>query len=221
MTQLRRVTLVMALIGLAGCASVTRVLEERCADLGDGFRLTAGTALGLYFEAEATSWVHPAAGFVDVSLAPRWTVGWDRREMTGEVRSAAFPTLIFGWPIYGHHETSTGYGDSRPYWRGFLSPWMLAGHRHVAGRSHSLFALHHFVPHPRITEADSDRGDGDSEGWSADTWLGFSGTALLLGIDVGVNVVELTDFLVGCFGWDMLGDDDRNPGTDSPGTREG
>lgn len=197
---------------LCGCQS-GGYWAQRGADLGDVFRVRLALAVGLYAEVEATPLVHASAGFLDATLAPRGSLEWDpvRRAPPGEVRTATFPALLVGWPVYGWQETRHGYGDTRPYLRGFVAPFILMGNHHVARRSHALLALDTLVPNPRLV--DPVHGDLDPSPilppaparWG---WFGFSVTPLLGRFDLGFNPLELIDLITGLVGFDLLGDDE-------------
>ena len=67
-------------------------------DLSQCVRGRVALGIGLYAELEATELMHPAVGFVDMTLVPRASLGWDpRRSPTfGQVRTAAMPTAAAG-----------------------------------------------------------------------------------------------------------------------------
>lgn len=233
----RRLVLAALLAGGAlastGCASYWKA---RAHDVGDCFRLGAGFGLGLYAEAEATSLVQPAVGFADVNLKPRYSLDWDPRpKPPGELRTAAFPTLLVAWPFHGWNEVEEGYGDTHPYLRGFFAPWALVGSHHVRKESIGLLGLGGPLGNPRFAEERaleardreraSSRGEaGDSSeidpgkeeaprprgsGASRHGWVAASGTVLFVQVDAGVNLIEWGDLLVGFFGWDPLADDSK------------
>ena len=142
-----------ALLAATGCAhSAGQYVIARSNDLSDCVRFQTGVGAGLYAEVEASSALHPSLGFVDATLQPEYTFGWDPRpgRPPGMFRTAAFPTLVLGWPVYGYQESAQGYSDTHPYLRGFVAPFILMGTRHVERRSNSLLWLHHLVPNPRL-----------------------------------------------------------------------
>ena len=193
----------LLLLPLAGCS----YLEERGRDLSQCARGRVAFGVGLYAELEATELMHPAVGFMDMTLVPRASLGWDPRpEPTfGQVRTAAMPTLLVAWPYYGWHESQAGYGTTRPYLRGFLAPWILMGNHHVRGDSCAVLALDRLIPNPRLAPR-----DGDTEPQRdlvSQTWLAASATALFVNVEVGVQSIEMLDFVLGWFGVDVLGDD--------------
>ncbi len=200
----------VALVASTGCVgSAGQYVVARSNDISDCLRFQLGVGAGIYAEVEASSVLHPSVGFVDASLQPEYTIGWDPRpgRPPGMFRTAAFPTLVLGWPFYGYQESADGYGDTHPYVRGFLAPYILMGTRHVERRSNSLLLLHHLVPNPRL------EGGPDAQPAPRRTsdhyWVGGSGTLLLVSFDLAVNLLELLDFLVGLAAFDLLDDDDR------------
>lgn len=193
---------------LAGCAPLSGYARGRAEDLADCVRVQAAAGLGLYLEAEVTSFVQPAAGLLDVNLAPRWGLGWDPRANRphGTLRTAAFPSLLAGWPAYGYGETAAGYGDTHPYLRGAIAPLILMGNHHTEQRSVSLFWLHELIPNARFMRAPEEPPLADVP-LADHFWIGTSGTALALSFDAGVNPYQIIDFVVGIAGLDLLGDD--------------
>ena len=131
---------------LAGCSS--QELRSRGQDLSESLRCRVGAGVGLYAEAQITSWIHPAIGFADANLSPRYTIGWDPRpgQPAGTLRTAAFPTLVVGFPFYRSYWQEAGFGDSYTPWHGFLAPWILMGNHYVEGESCSLLRLHRKIP---------------------------------------------------------------------------
>lgn len=199
--------LFMALVVLPGCAGVGTWTRARGRDLGDCVRASVGLGVGLYVEAQATSALYPSVGFGDVSLAPKRTLGWDPRPLPpGRVRTAAFPSMLVGWPIYRQEMISMGFEDTSPGWRGALSPMILLGNHHVEGRANSLFGLHRAIPNPLLGEPPPET---SPDRWSRRSWFGASGTLGVVTFDFGVNPLEIVDLLGGLVGWDPMGDDGR------------
>ena len=203
-----------------------RCLRTRGADLADCVLARAAFGVGLYAEIEVTSLVRPAVGFGDATLAPRLALEHlpIARQSDGELRTAAFPALFLLWPWYGYAETAEGYGDSHPYVRGFCAPWFLMGNYHVAERTNGVLLLDRLLVNPRFNSLDDDA-DGST---AADTasemdastppnarpvadhgWVGASVTPLLGRFDIGINPLELVDFLTGLVGLDLLRDDEN------------
>lgn len=201
----------VTLLALTGCQGhLRRYVDARCDDLSDCARFRIGLGLGLYADAEVTSFVKPAVGFMDASLAPSYTAGWDPRpdQPTGRVRTAAFPALLVGWPFYGYGETKAGYGDTHPYLRGAVAPFIFMGNGHVERRSWSLFGLHRLIPNPRLAPSEDDppppvERDIDK------AWVAASATAGIVTADLGFNPLQCVDFVAGLFGFDFAGDDFR------------
>ncbi len=211
MTRGRWVLLALAgLTLMSGCRAMGQYFRARGRDLADCGRARLAFGLGLYAEAELTSLVQPSVGFLDATLSPRYSLQWDPRSVKsfGEVRTAAFPTLLLVWPYYGYTETQAGYGDTRPYLRAALAPWILMGNHQVARTSNSLFRLHNLIPNPRLV---AEKDQAPPPGRLTDSfWLAVSGTALLLNTDLGVNPLEMLDLVAGIFGFDPLQDDMRS-----------
>ncbi|MFQ5653698.1 MAG: hypothetical protein ACE5GW_03080 [Planctomycetota bacterium] len=204
--------LLLALSSLSGCAGGRSYLKARGRDLGDCGRGRLALGVGRYAEAEATALLQPAVGLIDASLAPRYSIGWDPRpgRPKGLLRTAAFPTLLFAWPYYGAAETREGYGDTHPYLRGALGPWILMGNHHVEGRSNALLLLDRLIPNPRLAPP-LGRQEAPDPSIADHAWLAVSGTVLFLNIDAGVNPLEILDLVAGLVGLDLLGDDGRSP----------
>ncbi len=191
--------------------------NERRVDLAQVAHLQAGFSLGLYAEAEATSVLRPAAGFADASLFPRYALGWDSRprRSPGSFRTAAFPTLLVGWPIYGALESGEGYAETAPYRRGFLAPFLFTGTDHVDQSMGGLFYPEFLNPNPRLVEARADDARVYESPLSRHGRFGLSLTLGLVRVDAGVNPLELVDFLLGWFGLDLPGDRSPSPTEDS------
>ncbi|MGE3166694.1 MAG: hypothetical protein AB7O52_17465 [Planctomycetota bacterium] len=219
-----RLLLVATCVTLCGGCGSGQYLRARAHDLGDCFTARAALGVGLYAEAEVTTLVAPALGFADATLAPRYSWEWDprRHEVFGGLRTAAFPTLLLAWPIYGHGETREGYGDTHPYWRGLIAPWALVGTHHIERRSTSLLGVHRLIPNPRLWDPEFDDEPRPTPRFSEHTWIAVSATPLLVRLDLGWNPLETFDWLVGIFGWDVLRDDSRaSPGIESRASAAG
>ncbi|MEM7262787.1 MAG: hypothetical protein AAF488_12410 [Planctomycetota bacterium] len=202
------VTAILVALLLGGCTTARHEWTEP-------FRGGLALSLGLYAEVEATSALHPAVGFLDASLSPRYAVLHDPRgtDVPGEVRTAAFPTLLVGWPLYGYGETEEGYGDTNPYLRGFIAPWILMGNHHVDHRCGGLFYLQHLVANPRLERDPTEATPTDPGPVQRHGWFGFSVTLLALRIDLGFNPLECVDAVGALVGIDLLGDDPTTPET--------
>ena len=66
--------------------------------------------------------------------------------------------------------------------------------------------MHALLPNPLLVEAAPET---DRERLSRQSWFGAGATVGIVGVDAGINPLEIVDFLVGLFGWDLLDDDDR------------
>ncbi|MEM7164467.1 MAG: hypothetical protein AAF581_03330 [Planctomycetota bacterium] len=216
--------LACALIALSGCQGLSNYTSRISSDFGQCFRGRVAAAAGLYVEAEITTHLQPAVGFADVALMPRYSLEWDpSRTAAGELRTAAFPTLLVGWPWFGYQETADGYGETRPYLRGVIAPLILMNNRHVARRSGSLLALHHWIPNPRLVDPELSELNTPPPPRrpSDDYWVGASATLLLARFDFAVNPLEFWDLVFGIIGFDLLDDDvgsDRAPSSETPNT---
>ena len=207
----------LGILGFLCCGGCADYWAARGRDLTDCARAGVALGVGLLAEVEATSFVHPTVGLLDITFEPRFALRWDPRPSRpqGEVRTAAMPTLLVGWPFYGYYESKSGYDDSHPYLRGAIAPWILMGTHHIERVSHSLFGVHRLIPNPRLFPAE----DADSEFRLSDhTWLATSVTLLFVRCDVGINPLEVLDFLTGWFALDLSGDDRRGAGDGTDAT---
>ncbi len=204
----RWVAFICGTLLLSGCSGLD--LRSRGADLGDALRLRLGAGIGLYGEVEATSWIHPAIGFADASLTPRYTLGWDPRpgQPAGMLRTAAFPTLLVASSFYTEPWGPSRSNDTPAPLRGFLGACILMGNHYVEGESCSLLRLHDKIPNPVLSPAPSLAALTDNEQRSRNSWLAISGTLGVVTFDVGINPLELIDALLGCFSIDLLEDDE-------------
>ncbi|MFN0057596.1 MAG: hypothetical protein ACKVX7_03995 [Planctomycetota bacterium] len=228
MARLERKTLLILLMfsTALGCAPTGRYLRSRGADLADCVLARAAFGVGLYAEIEVTTLVRPAVGFGDATLAPRLALEHvpAARQSDGELRTAAFPALFLLWPWYGYAETAEGYGDSHPYVRGFFAPWFLMGNYHVAEHTNGVLLLDRLLVNPRLNNHDEETNAepvADTDTASVATtaprarpiadhgWFAASVTPLLGRFDIGLNPLELVDFLTGLVGLDLLRDDGR------------
>jgi len=202
---------------LAGCSS--QELRNRGQDLSESLRCRVGAGVGLYAEAQITSWIHPAIGFADANLSPRYTIGWDPRpgQPAGTLRTAAFPTLVVGFPFYRSYWQEAGFGDSYTPWHGFLAPWILMGNHYVEGESCSLLRLHRKIPNPMLNPDPALKSLSPTQRCSRDSWIAISGTLGVVTFDAGINPLELLDAITGLVSIDLLSDDDRTGG---PNERE-
>lgn len=194
---------------LVGCSG--QQLRNCGADLADSVRFRVGAGLGLYSEVQLTSWIHPAVGFADANLSPRYTVGWDPRaqQPAGTLRTAAFPTLVLGFPFYRSYWQESGFEDSYTTRHAFLAPWILMGNHYVEGESCSLFQLHEKIPNPILQPAPGLKALSQKQRRSRDSWIAISGTLGVATFDFGINPLELVDAVFGLICVDLLDDDER------------
>ena len=191
---------------LCGCSSAFK------RDVTDCFRAKVGVGVGLYAEAEVTSLIQPAVGFGDGSITRMSTVGWDPRlgQPAGMLRTAAFPTLLLGFPFYeSPWPESTPEEEFENRKRGLLGALILMGNHYVEGESCSLFGLHEQIPNPLLSQAPSLQQLTPLQRRSRDSWIAISGTLVLLNVDLGVNPLEILDMLGSLLGLDLLSDDER------------
>lgn len=210
----RAALLLFLLLTTVGCQGLGTYTSHLASDFGDCVRARAAAATGLYAEVEVTAGLHPSVGFADVTLAPRYSLEWDPSgSASGELRTAAFPSLLVAWPWYGAQETADGYGETSPYVRGLVAPYILMGNRQVGRRSNSLFGLHHFIPNPRLVDPELSEMNVPPPPRRAtdDYWVGVSVTVLVGRVDFGINIVEIWDLLFGVFGFDLLDDNATEP----------
>ena len=193
--QKKSLLLIIVSIGLTliGCSG--QQIKDRSEQLGQGLRFQIGAGIGLYGEVQATSWIHPAIGFADANLSPRYTIGWDPRpqQPAGTLRTAAFPSLILGFPFYSPFWEEVGFGESYSPKNAFLAPWILMGNHYVEGESCSLFQLHRQIPNPLLSRAIGLEQLTAKQQRSRDSWIAISGTIGLVTFDIGINPLEIFD----------------------------
>lgn len=206
--QILSLTAAAAWLMLIGCSGPE--IRSRGKDFAESARFRVGAGIGLYSEVQVTSWVHPAIGFADANLSPRYTLGWDPRpgQPAGTMRTAAFPTLLVGFPFYQRYWQEAGYGDSYTPWHGFLAPWILMGNHYVEGQSCSLLKLHRKIPNPLLSPDPALKSLSATQQRSRDSWIAISGTLGVATFDVGINPLELLDAIFGLISVDLLGDDE-------------
>ena len=202
------------LVMTSGCGSN---LQARRADMADIFRLQIGAGIGLYGEVEATRWIHPAVGFADANLFPRYSLGHDPRpgQPAGRLRTAAFPTLLVAAPLYTEPWGEPDASSMRTPLRGWSGALCLMGTDYVAGESCSLLQLHRNFPNPLLTRAPALEALSPAQNRSRNSWLAISGTLGVVSIDGGINPLELLDALLGWFSIDLMDDDHRHRRYDS------
>jgi hypothetical protein len=186
-------------------------------DLADCVHAEAGLGLGIYLEAQATDWLHPAIGAADLSLKPRQSVGWDPRpgQPVGQLRTAAFPisTLALPATLMGRADLFENWGLSSPE-QILIANISLSGNNYITGENCSLLRLHRLAPNPILTRAPSLEALTPNQQLSRDSWIGFSTTLAIFHLDFGINPLEIIDMMTSAFGWDLLADDERI--TESP-----
>lgn len=181
-------------------------------DLTDCFHAEAGLGLGIYLEAQATDWLHPAIGVGDLALKPRQSIGWDPRpgQPVGQLRTAAFPVSTLALPasLIGNEDLFENWGLSSPD-QILIANLSLSGNNYITGENCSLLRLHRLAPNPILTRAPSLEALTPRQQLSRDTWIGFSGTLLFFNFDFGINPLEIIDMMTSVLGWDLLADDER------------
>ena len=197
--------LICTILLISGCSAPLK------RDLADCVQAEVGLGLGIYLEAEVTDWVHPSVGVFDLSMKPRQSIGWDPRpgQPVGQLRTAAFPLTLFGIPanIAGKEEL---FGEwLQPPGAVLLANLSLTGNDYITGENNSLLRMHRYFPNPLLTRAPSLEALTPQQQRSRDSWIGFSGTLLILNFDFGINPLEIADMMGSIFGWDILSDDGR------------
>jgi hypothetical protein len=217
----RRAIVLLVLLGLLPCGCNSLDLRARIDDLTDTVRGRVGAGLGLYGEIEATCWLHPAVGFVDANLAPRFTIGHDPRpgQPAGVLRSASFPTMLVAFPFAKAVPGTTDDSTISAPLKGWLNACILRGDHHVEGESCSLLQWHREIHHDWLVQAPSLAQLSAAQRSSRNTWFAISGTLGVVTIDCGINPLELLDALLGWFGVDLMEDDLRRKAP-VPSTRE-
>jgi len=170
-----------------------------------------GAGVGLYSEVQVTSWIHPAVGFADANLSPRYTIGWDPRpgQPAGALRTAAFPTLLVAFPFYQRYWENAGFGDQYSPEQGLLAAVILMGNHYVEGESCSMLRLHRNIPNPMLKTDPQLASLSKTQRHSRNSWIAISGTLGILTFDAGINPLEIFDAITGLVSIDLLGDDDR------------
>ncbi|MDE0959533.1 MAG: hypothetical protein OSB09_02005 [Planctomycetota bacterium] len=201
----------LVLLGFLPCGCKSIDIPARIDDLTDTVRARVGAGLGLYGEIEATGWLHPAIGFVDANLSPRFTIGHDPRpgQPAGVLRSASFPTMLVAFPFEKSPSGTTDDSATSPALKGWLNACMLRGNHHVEGQSCSLMQWHRKIHHDWLIEAPSLAQLSEAQRSSRNTWFAISGTLGVVTIDVGIHPLEVLDALLGWFGVDLMEDDLR------------
>ncbi|NRA74769.1 MAG: hypothetical protein HRU16_02415 [Planctomycetes bacterium] len=194
---------------MAGCSG--QQLRDRARDFGDTLRWRVGAGVGLYSEVQVTSWIHPAVGFADANLSPRYTIGWDPRpgQPAGALRTAAFPTLLVAFPFYQRYWENAGFGDQYSPKQGLLAAVILMGNHYVEGESCSMLRLHRNIPNPMLKTDPQLAALSKTQRHSRNSWIAISGTLGVLTFDAGINPLEIFDAITGLVSIDLLGDDDR------------
>lgn len=194
---------------MAGCSG--QQMRNRARDFGDTLRWRVGAGVGLYSEVQVTSWIHPAVGFADANLSPRYTIGWDPRpgQPAGALRTAAFPTLLVAFPFYQRYWENAGFGDQYSPKQGLLAAVILMGNHYVEGESCSMLRLHRNIPNPMLKTDPQLASLSKTQRHSRNSWIAISGTLGVLTFDAGINPLEIFDAITGLVSIDLLGDDDR------------
>ena len=184
--------LIMAALSAAMALSGCSYLQDRGRDFQDCFKANVGTGFGICAGARVTDAINCPLGFFQGS----WRVGvdgrtrpqyyWSEGEMGGLL-------ALDHWEFRGP-EDKPGLSMARAWmWSG----WLTAG-----GPEEDLPPPPHIYRHYN--------GEQPSQGTKLAEryWLEAEVFALVLGARVGVNPVEIADFLVGLVTVDIL-DDDR------------
>jgi len=176
---------VMAAVA-AGCAQPPRgYLGKRAADLGDCFTFTVGYGLMTYARVKFTDWAVVGAG---IAARERWgwrgrygDRGWEKQR-GGDVYLGDVHYEA-GLPFVANEEGSDGGGNR-------VTTIGVSGTRRRYAK------------------------DLEPGGWAAKLadrfWIGFAATAGL-SLEVGFNIAEFVDFLVGLTALDILADDTWAP----------
>ena len=198
--------LIWASLLISGCSAPLQ------RDLADCVHAEVGLGLGIYFEAQATDWLHPAVGVADLALKPRQSIGWDPRpgQPVGQLRTAAFPVSTLALPaaVFGREDLFENWGLSSPE-QILIANISLSGNNYITGENCSLLRLHRLAPNPILTRAPSLEALTPQQQLSRDTWIGISATLAIFNIDFGINPLEIIDMMTSTLGWDLLADDGR------------
>ncbi len=162
---------------LAASLAGCSYLGARLRDLGDIVRLEGSVGIGVQAYANAGELVHAGAG-----STRRWTAGWNYGELLSERRQEDhLPlSLLQSW----------------------VRPDRPALHRLAFGRGDDLEEAADYL----VLPGELNRGTVERSKvhyWNLEAGL-FLGVA---GLEAGISLGELADFLVGLAGFDLAGDD--------------
>lgn len=192
-------TLVL-LLTASGCA----FLEVRGRDLADCVK--ASVALGVGVEAHVQ--VGPAG--VGLGLWVGVCRGVERKQVGTEWAEwdVGMPVMqLMG--ILG--ALASGRGPKALAWG--LSTGCEEVHHHERGSSCIFYQTHNFALFPRVgvcTHHDEVAAAYRTARWADFFWIAVS-AKFFVGGKIGFNIAEFADFLLGWFGLDLCGDDDRTP----------
>lgn len=180
---------------VSGCT----IAPGRMEDLADCGRISVGFGLGLEVHARAGCITQPAVGLASET----YRFGHEDRETTGEwlefAMAAPIASLMGGWmePGRGEGWAALNFSSVRSFDQGDRFGYWLP----VAGL-------------PFMDEAHRD----DALSFGELTDLEVGGSLLLVSGRVGINALEIVDFVLGFVGLDIAGDDPKPqpPPADSP-----
>lgn len=192
----------MLCLGLIGCvqpSSVAGYAADRGRDLAEVFRLSVGAGVGLHARA-GVPYLRVAEGFA-------WThmVGWDG---AAGIHDWHWNKLSAShWPLFPGFDEDVRALDPGARWSAFGR--LIEGENRTCDFQAEYLFIRDLDPHAwEYKEVYYSRRPLSSGTRAADHyWIEVDLTALVPSVRVGVNPVELADFLAGLFCLDILHDD--------------
>lgn len=181
--------LAVALLG-SGCAT------GRLADLRDCGKLSLGVGLGLEAEAKAGIVIHPSLGIYSVTHR----AGFDDRYVAGawSEGQAVWPTMSL-----------IALFASLFSWDGQDSDWDLTSFVRGRERGDRIYPEYYTSWLPWLVPSPQDYADDDPTLFYELTDVEIGGTLGIVSARVGINPLEILDFLLGLAGMDIAGDDPK------------
>ncbi|MHC5040570.1 MAG: HEAT repeat domain-containing protein [Planctomycetota bacterium] len=193
---------ILACTTSTGCA----FLEKRANDFGDCFKASVGYGLGIESHIQvgpvtlgAGAWIGNSLGWEGKKVQGDWAeyfVGVPVLQILGTLVLVINGMNTPGWALLGL--ISTGYEDLHIHEDEVGSTCIHYGHGAVLGLP--FFG----VSSPYETLSDQYA----RYQWTEYFWIAF-GVRCFAGLKFGFNLAEFADFLLGFFGLDICGDDDR------------
>jgi hypothetical protein len=186
----------MKLIRVAVCSVAVAVLcgcASRMADLRDCGRLSVGVGLGLSADVKVGDLTHPSLGLMTVTHR----VGLENREIVGYWKEGecAFPLI----------EVPNKLGEDCGFFTSYGRDLFAEGHDGARDQCH---VVGFWLPFERYKVGSCEL---KQSAFNSTTDLQAGLTLGVVSARVGVNPLEIVDFLLGFVGLDIAGDDEREP----------